>query len=156
MTRSRWVAEQNQRAARGPRARAFEEPEELDAAVKAGVGAPSPTRYEPPGRTSERARLSFVAAQEADPVRGEQHASFARRVAGTLLDLLAIAVIWFLGFAGTAAAAVPIYVALPEGSPTYLSPVFFAFVAVIPFLTLWVFNAQGWSPAGKVTCWCWE
>lgn len=75
----------------------------------------------------------------------------ARGSFGVVLDLMAIAVVWFLGFAGTAAAAVPLYMVLPESSPTYVAPILFAFVGSIPFWALWVFNAQGWSPAGKVT-----
>ncbi len=137
--------------AESPRNRALSDLDELRAAIAVGVGERPARRYEPPGRTTERSRLSFMSASEAYTVRGERFAPFGRRVLGAVLDLLAVALIWFMGFAGVAALAVPIYVALPDGSPTYLAPVFFAFIASIPFWTLWVFNSQGWSPAGKLT-----
>jgi len=123
----------------------------LEEAVRAGVGLPSPTRYQPPGRTDDRSRLSLMAPAEAGTVRGERYATPLRRTVGALLDVVALAVIWFLGFAGTAAMAVPFYTLLPENAPTYLAPSLIAFVASIPFWALWVFNAQGWSPAGKAT-----
>ena len=137
--------------ARGPIERAFEQREVLEEAIRAGVGSPWTERYEPPGRTNDRSRLSFMAASEANPVRGERFAPFGRRVIGAVLDLIAIAVIWMMGFAGVAALAVTMYTLLPESSPTYVAPVLFTFIGSIPFWTLWVFNAQGWSPAGKVT-----
>jgi uncharacterized RDD family membrane protein YckC len=137
--------------ARGPIEQALSQRKMMQEAIQAGVGAPSATRYEPAGRTTDRSLLSFMAAGEADPVRGERYAPLLRRIVGTALDVVAVAVIWFLGFTGTAAMAVPFYTVLPENAPDYLAPVLIAFVASIPFWTLWVFNAQGWSPAGKVT-----
>lgn len=137
--------------ARGPIEQALSQRKLLQEAINAGVGTPADARYEPPGRTTDRSRLSFMAASEADPVRGERYAPFGARVLGAILDVVAIAFIWFLGFAGMAALAVPIYTVLPENSSGILSPLFHTFVATVPFWTVWVFNAQGWSPAGKVT-----
>jgi uncharacterized RDD family membrane protein YckC len=150
LSHSRWSPDQG-RPAPGPLDRVFEKREEFEAAVRAGVATPSDRRYEPPGRTTEAARLSYLSAHEANPVRGEQFAPFGWRVVGTVLDLIAVAVMWALGFAGTAGLAVPLYVALPEGSATYVAPALFTFIGAIPFLAVWTFNAQGWSPAGKVT-----
>jgi len=137
--------------ARDPLEQALSQRKLLQEAIKAGVGTPSLSRYEPPGRTDDKSRLSFMAAGEADPVRGERYAPLGRRIVGAIADLFAVAVIWFLGFTGTAAMAVPFYTVLPENAPDYLAPVLIAFVVSIPFWTLWVFNAQGWSPAGRVT-----
>ena len=137
--------------ARGPLEQAFAEPGLLKEAIAAGVAERSRTRYEPPGWTDDKRRLSFSSAHEADPVRGERFAPFGPRVLGAVLDLLAIGVIWFFGFAGTAALAVSVYTMVPEGSDLVLAPLFQGFVATLPFWTLWMFNAQGWSPAGKFT-----
>lgn len=136
---------------RGPIEQALSQRKLLEEAIAGGVGTLPDTRYEPPGWTEDRSRLSFLAASEADPVRGERFAPFGVRVLGATLDILAILVIWFLGFAGLAAFAVPVYTVLPENSSTVLSPLFHAIVTTVPFWTIWVFNAQGWSPAGRVT-----
>lgn len=137
--------------AESPRERALADLDVLRAAIADGVGERSARRYEPPGRTTDRSALSFMSSSEAYTVHGERFAPFGRRVLGAALDVVAIVLIWFMGFTGVAALAVPIYIALPEGSPDLLAPVFFGFIATIPFWTLWVFNGQGWSPAGKVT-----
>jgi len=118
--------------------------------IAAGIAKRSAQRYEPTGRTTDRTKLSFMSASEAYTLQGERFVPFGRRVAGAVLDLTAVVVIWFMGFTGVAALAVPIYIALPEGSPDVLAPVIFTFIATIPFWTLWVFNGQGWSQAGKV------
>jgi len=137
--------------AREPLEQALSQRTLLKEAIDAGVGVRLQTRYEPPGRTADTSRLSFLAASETDPILGEQFAPFQRRLVGMIVDFFAIALIWFMGFAGIAVLVVPFYTMLPENSPTYLAPVFQAFVISIPFWCLWMFNAQGWAPSGRFT-----
>ena len=72
----------------------------LREAIADGVGDRSARRYEPPGRTTDRSALSFMSSSEAYTVHGERFAPFGRRVLGAVLDLIAVALIWFMGFAG--------------------------------------------------------
>ena len=137
--------------ANSPLEKALADRKLLREAIEAGVGEPAISRYEPAGRTSDKSRLSFVATTETDPVRREQFAPFGRRLIGAMLDILVLLIIWAVGFAGTAAFAVPIYTVLGEGNSGFLGPVLEIFVVTIPFWTMWVFNAQGWSPAGRLT-----
>jgi uncharacterized RDD family membrane protein YckC len=135
----------------GPRERALENREELEAAIREGLAPPPSDRYYPPGRTSDRTRLSYSSAHEPVPVRGEAFPSFERRLVGAVIDLVALAIVWAFGYSGTAAVAVTVYVITPEGFDTYLAPAFIGLVISVPFWALWTFNAQGWSPAGRFT-----